>query len=142
MSVEESHPMGGWVRSIRFWIPALVVAGGWVGFHGAHQAPQPVPVKAAQPDNATVQQFVTEHCITCHNSDVKRGGLALDAISSEDPGKHAAVWEKVVRKVVARQMPPAGRKRPAEKAYDSFVAALEADLDRAAAARPHPGRTV
>src|SRR5205807_9120315 len=94
-----------------------------------------------QLDSATVKQFVTKHCTSCHNSDDKRAGLALDAISSEDIGAHPAVWEKVVRKLSTRQMPPVGRPRPDERTYDSFVAALEAALDRAAAARPNPGRT-
>src|SRR5262249_39791330 len=77
----------------------------------------------------------------CHNSDDRKGGLALDAINSEDVGAHARVWEKVVRKLTARQMPPAGRPRPDERAYESVVAALETALDRAAAACPDPGRT-
>jgi hypothetical protein len=121
---------------------ALVVAGGLVAFHQVHQASQPEPTKAAQRDSATVQLFVTQHCIKCHDSDTKRGGLTLDLISSEDVGRHAAVWEKVVRKIVARQMPPLGKPRPDEKTYASFVNALETALDRAAAARPDPGRTV
>ena len=38
-------------------------------------------------------------------------------------------------------MPPAGRPRPDTAAYDSFRLWVEAELDRAAAARPNPGRT-
>jgi hypothetical protein len=123
-------------------MPALVVAGVAAGLPWAQQPPQPEPAPEPQPDSATVQKFVTQHCITCHNGDDKRGGLALDAISADDVGTHAAIWEKVVRKVVARQMPPAGKKRPDEKAYEAFTAALTTALDRAAAARPDPGRTV
>jgi hypothetical protein len=124
------------------WTLALVVAGGLIGFHRVHQASPPEPAKEAQLDTTTVQKFVTQHCIKCHDSDTKRGGLALDILSSEDVGKHAAVWEKVVRKVVARQMPPLGKPRPDEKTYASFVTALETALERAAAAHPDPGRTV
>jgi hypothetical protein len=89
----------------------------------------------------SVEQFVTQHCIDCHNKDDKRAGLALDAISSENVDAHARIWEKVVRKLVARQMPPPGKPRPDERTYESFIAALEAALDCAAAARPNPGRT-
>src|SRR5262249_3953021 len=121
---------------------ALVVAGGLLVFHRAHQASPPEPAKEALPDSATVQKFVTQHCFKCHDSDTKKGELALDVLNSEDVGKHAAVWEKVVRKVVARQMPPLGKPRPDEKTYASFVTALETALDRAAAAHPDPGRTV
>src|SRR5262249_33252475 len=83
----------------------------------------------------------TRHCLSCHNSDDKKAGLALDAVSSQGVAAHPEVWEKVARKLGARQMPPLGRPRPDERTYTSFVAALEAELDRVAAARPRPGRT-
>ncbi len=38
-------------------------------------------------------------------------------------------------------MPPPGRPRPDEAAYDALIAHLETSLDRAAAANPDPGRT-
>ena len=38
-------------------------------------------------------------------------------------------------------MPPAGRPRPDEAAYDGLIAHLETSLDRVAAAHPDPGRT-
>jgi hypothetical protein len=123
-------------------MPALLVVGGWVGVHWAHHAPQPGPAQEAQLDAATVKQCVAKHCTSCHNSDDKKGGLDLDTISSRDISAHAATWEKVVRKLVTRQMPPVGKPRPDEKTYDSFVTALEGALDRAAALRPNPGRTV
>ena len=46
-------------------------------------------------------------------------------------------WEKVVRKLRARQMPPVGKRRPNEKEYNTIVAALETKLDKIAAARSH-----
>ncbi len=46
-----------------------------------------------------------------------------------------------MRKLRARSMPPAGRPRPTEAAYDGLVAHLETSLDRVAAANPDPGRT-
>ena len=55
--------------------------------------------------------------------------------------EHPAVWEKVVRKLRARQMPPVGKPRPNEASYEAIVAYLEGSLDRAAAAHPNPGRT-
>jgi hypothetical protein len=99
------------------------------------------PSPEARLERAAVSRFVTRHCTDCHNGDVKRGGLDLDGIKTERVGDHPKVWEKVVRKLAARQMPPAGKPRPDEKTYESFVAALEADLDRTAGERPDPGRT-
>ena len=55
--------------------------------------------------------------------------------------RHPEVWEKVVRRLVARQMPPEGAVRPKGPAYDSVVSWLAGSLDRAAAEHPDPGRT-
>ena len=82
------------------------------------------------------------YCITCHNERLRTGGLLLDRVDVEHVGEAAEVWEKVVRKLRAGQMPPAGRPRPAQAAYEGLAAWLETELDRAAAGRPNPGRPV
>jgi hypothetical protein len=127
--------------SARWWVPILFLAGGLVHLNWGQTTSQGQPPAQAMSERDIVTTFVRHHCTRCHNSDDKRGGLALDAVLPEDVGNHPALWEKVVRKLTARQMPPAGRPRPDERTYDSVVAALEAELDRAAAARPDPGRT-
>src|SRR5262245_10179366 len=140
--------------SARWWVLVLFLAGGLVSWRlvslnwgqQPSQGPPPPEARLERPDVKTLERvdvkaFVTRHCTSCHNSDSKRGGLALDDVSPEDVGAHPKVWEKVVRKLAARQMPPGSRRRPDERTYDSVVAALEAELDRAAAARPNPGRS-
>src|SRR5207249_8541288 len=62
-------------------------------------------------------------------------------VAARDVSEHPDAWEKVVRKIRARQMPPVGMPRPDEAAYDAAIASLETSLDRAAAANPDPGRT-
>ena len=76
------------------------------------------------------------YCVACHNREDKTAGLALDAISSEDVSRNPEAWEKVVRKLVARQMPPEDEVRPSRRTYDAFVSLLAGSLDRAAAAEP------
>jgi hypothetical protein len=68
-------------------------------------------------------------------------GLALDSIDVAKAGEQPDVWEKVVRKLRAGLMPPAGRARPDSASQEQFVSWLETELDRAAAAMPNPGRT-
>jgi Protein of unknown function (DUF1592)/Protein of unknown function (DUF1588)/Protein of unknown function (DUF1587)/Protein of unknown function (DUF1595)/Protein of unknown function (DUF1585)/Cytochrome C oxidase, cbb3-type, subunit III len=85
--------------------------------------------------------LVETYCLSCHDDDHRKGGLALDAMLKSGVGDHPEVWEKVVRKLRARQMPPIGKDRPDDATYDAVVAALEASLDRAASAHPNPGRT-
>ncbi len=123
--------------SARWWAAALLLAALAVGWNRAQTPPAP----KAPPGRATLRTFVTRHCADCHNADLQRGGLDLDGIKAEAVGAHPKLWEKVARKLAARQMPPAGKPRPDEATYQSFVAALEADLDRAAALHPDPGRT-
>jgi Protein of unknown function (DUF1592)/Protein of unknown function (DUF1588)/Protein of unknown function (DUF1585)/Protein of unknown function (DUF1587)/Protein of unknown function (DUF1595)/Cytochrome C oxidase, cbb3-type, subunit III len=98
-------------------------------------------MKRASPAAAPHMALVDEYCVACHDEFEKKGNLALDSIDA-DVAKHPDVWEKVVRKLRARQMPPVGRKeRPDEATYDTTIAFLETALDRAAAHQPNPGRT-
>src|SRR5689334_16741999 len=64
----------------------------------------------------TVKPFITQHCTSCHNNTGKKGGLALDTVSAKDVASNPDVWEKVVRKLASREMPPVGRPRPDERA--------------------------
>ena len=61
-------------------------------------------------------------------------------MNREKAGGDAAVWEKVVHKLRKRAMPPAGRPRPDAAGYNSLITYLENELDRAAEAKPNPGR--
>jgi hypothetical protein len=98
---------------------------------------KPVPRASSGAHAALVDQY----CLSCHDEAEKKGGLALDMAVAQDVSQHPDLWEKVVRKLRARQMPPVGKDRPGEAAYDAAVASLEASLDRAAVAKPNPGRT-
>jgi mono/diheme cytochrome c family protein len=94
-------------------------------------------VAAVPPERAVVNQY----CVSCHSSKMKAGGLALDAVSAQNVDQRTDVWERVVRKLRARYMPPAGLPRPDEATYNAVVSSLVASLDSAAAAKPNPGRT-
>src|SRR5262249_28109948 len=71
------------------------------------------------------QALLNQYCITCHNAKAKAGGLALDKLDLQHVGADAETWEKVVRKVRAGMMPPAGAKRPDRKSLDAFASAVE-----------------
>jgi hypothetical protein len=64
----------------------------------------------------------------------------LDKADVEHVGDGAEVWEKVIRKIHGRAMPPLGMPRPDQATLDGFASSLEVALDRAAASRPEPGR--
>ena len=100
-----------------------------------------VAVATAQTAASPERTAVTRYCVACHNSKVKTGGLSLDAADVHNPAAQSEAWEKVVRKLRTRSMPPAGLPRPDEKTYVALLSSIESSLDKAAAAKPNPGRT-
>jgi len=119
------------------WTAVGVLAVGLAGAPVAQERSQPSSSLPSDGHRAVINTY----CLSCHNSKAKAGGLELDAINTQDVGDHAEAWEKVVRKMRARQMPPIGSRRPDEATYTAALASLEASLDRAAVADPNPGRT-
>ena len=96
---------------------------------------------SAQPHDD--RALLARYCVGCHNDRTLTAGVSLQGVDLDRVGEHAEeveLWEKVVRKLRARAMPPAGRPRPDEAEYEGLVARLEAAIDAAAAARPNPGR--
>jgi hypothetical protein len=63
-------------------------------------------------------------------------------MSAADPSARPDVWEKVVRKLRAGEMPPAGMPSPDEAASQAFTAALTDEMDAAARRSPFAGRPV
>src|SRR5688572_31035941 len=82
----------------------------------------------AQAHLATVNQY----CVGCHNDRTKTAGVSFQGLAADSIGQHAEVFEKAVRKMRGRVMPPPGARQPAPAAVDALVAWLETTLDRAA----------
>ncbi len=78
------------------------------------------------------------YCVGCHNDAEFAATCRSNAIDTDNIGNEADVWERVVRKLKTRTMPPQDEPRPEAETYASFAAWLEAELDRTA--RPNPGR--
>jgi mono/diheme cytochrome c family protein len=86
--------------------------------------------------------IVDRYCLNCHNEMDFAGELAFDTLDVENVGKDADVWEKAVRKLRVRAMPPHGDDiiRPDEREYTALLSYLETSLDAHAAKHPDPGR--
>jgi hypothetical protein len=107
----------------------------------ARQAPaQTLASSATAAPPAEIRKVLDRHCVTCHNGRLKTAGLELDAMNVDDVARDAARWEQVVKKLRSGAMPPPGSPRPDHATYERLVASIEGALDRAAAARPNPGR--
>jgi hypothetical protein len=80
------------------------------------------------------------YCDTCHFGPKARAGLNLEALDLANLGGKGAIWEKVLRKLRSREMPPAGVPRPDAATYSALVGAIESERDRLAEIKPNPGR--
>src|SRR5580765_2005824 len=107
-------------------------------------APQPQVSRAAEA--AKYRTWLNQNCVGCHNSRVKQPAddpINLESANVEDVLVSAATWERVLRKLAVRAMPPQGGKHPSEPEYVAFTAWLSTSLDRAWAGKGlTPGRFV
>src|SRR5215831_11383664 len=89
---------------------------------------------------AAAQTTLNKYCVTCHSDRLKTAGLTLENLDVERPSTHAETWEKVIRKLRTRAMPPPNAARPSEQTYDALAGYLETSIDREAQREPHPGK--
>lgn len=123
-------------RSIAVLLSSAVVAA-----HAGGRCPSADSAERPAADRAKLDEFFESHCSQCHDRTTQNGNLAFENLDRDDLARSAESWEKVVRKLATRQMPPKESPRPAEQDYDAVVAYLESALDSAAKKAPHPGRT-
>jgi hypothetical protein len=94
----------------------------------------------AQERGTDFGQVVNQYCVACHNDTLQTAGLSLQHLKTDNVGVDGAIWEKVLRKLKARTMPPSGMPRPDDTTYDSFGNYLESELNLYAQNNPYPGR--
>ena len=90
---------------------------------------------AAESQTALVKQY----CVGCHSDRGKAGGLTLASFDAARAAENGAITEKMIRKLRAGMMPPAGARRPEGTTLIDLAKALEDRIDRAATLSPNPG---
>ena len=94
----------------------------------------------SQPANQTGQHPESQwstiqlYCFGCHNEGVRAGNLFLDQLGAESVPEHPEIFEKVVRKLRGRQMPPPGIDQPSQQEVDALIGWLESTLDESSKA--------
>jgi len=126
----------------RFSAALVFVCAAWSG--GTYRAVQAVPPaqnpavsRAPSPDANAV---INKYCVSCHSERLRTGGVVLQGADAANVAANAELWERVLAKLRAGSMPPAGSPRPDAATYDAVASGLEAALDRAWTAHPNPGR--
>ena len=116
--------------------PAVATAGGGAArprLAVSHRA------SAAASEPASENAVLSDYCVKCHNPTGHAGGLSLDGFRIEHADAHAETAERMIRKLRAGLMPPAGATRPDEASASAVIAALESVVDRSASAHPFAG---
>src|SRR5262245_46649284 len=97
---------------------------------------------SALPEVATAAAqtaLVKQYCAGCHSDRGKAGGLTLASFDAAAIAGDPVVAEKMIRKLRAGMMPPAGARRPEAAVLTGLAEAFETRIDRAAALNPNPG---
>jgi len=127
-----------------FSIFALILTSGLILLKAQNRPAQPpraaTPVAAAAPAPVNLRNFFDTYCVACHDEELRTAGLELDTLDLTKPAANAEVLEKVIGRLRAASMPPAGMPRPDSATYRAVFTALENQLDQAWAANPNPGR--
>src|SRR5262245_25416726 len=85
-----------------------------------------VPLAAG---SVEVLAFVQKSCTGCHNEKVKSGDLDLKVLETSETFEHdREIWEKVVEKLKAGQMPPPGSPRPPASIIATITHWLESEF--------------
>ena len=108
----------------------------------ASSADKSVAAAAAHPQFNAQALWQTEkvYCDTCHFGPKARAKLNLEGLDLSNLAANGETWEKVLRKLRNREMPPVGMPRPSEAMYKTLVSAIEGERDRIAEVQPNPGR--
>ena len=107
-------------------------------------APRLTPAQTAPQTSGPDQQMavIKQYCAGCHNDRAKAGGFSFDGITAAGIAQHGELFEKAVRKLRGRVMPPPGARQPSATEIDSLVAFLEDSLDKAAGQSHIPDQAV
>jgi len=92
----------------------------------------PGAASAAEMSPAAQRQLIDDYCMNCHNYSENAGGLELEIFDPASPLDDAEMSEKVIRKLRAGMMPPAGEKRPDFKTVQLLTSTMEQNIDSTA----------
>jgi hypothetical protein len=78
---------------------------------------------------AAQRQLIDTYCMDCHNYSDYAGGVEFEVFDPGSAHESAAVAERMLKKLRAGMMPPAGKPRPDFATVQAFAASLESEVD-------------
>ncbi|MCA9737701.1 MAG: DUF1592 domain-containing protein [Gemmatimonadota bacterium] len=107
------------------WLAAALAAGGDAAVH--------------QPPEDAYEGVVEQYCMRCHNDQRLTGNLSLESFTFDGAADQGEIAEKMIKKLRAGMMPPAGARRPEADSLQLLMVALEDRMDELARENPNPG---
>jgi len=96
------------------------------------------PAAGAQHVSLDSGALINKYCTECHNGEDYAGGLDLQDVSAHTLADKPDVGEKLIKRLRASMMPPAGKERPPYDVVQKLAQSLEQSIDaRAATQGPH-----
>ncbi|MES2624732.1 MAG: DUF1592 domain-containing protein [Pseudomonadota bacterium] len=96
------------------------------------------PYASAQGSKGSVDTgaLLGEYCTKCHNLEDYSGGIDLEGMDAHALAESPEMAEKVIKRLRAGMMPPAGEDRPEYDVVQSMAADLEQTIDSQASLKP------
>ena len=82
------------------------------------------------------EALIDRYCAGCHNSSDFAGGVDLEFASAASIAERPQVGEKMIKRLRAGMMPPAGKERPDYDTVQLLAQNLEENIDKIAATKP------
>lgn len=84
--------------------------------------------------------ILEKYCHDCHGAGVEKGGVTLDEFDDVMALRDHKLWERVLRNVRTKVMPPADEAQPSAEERDTLMRWIKRDGFGLDPARPDPGR--
>jgi hypothetical protein len=93
----------------------------------------------AQDARVDSEALIGKYCAACHNSTDFAGGVDLEFASADSIAERPRIGEKMIKRLRAGMMPPAGKDRPDYDTVQKLAKSVEENIDKIAATKgPHP----
>ena len=109
-------------------LAATVLLASWTAVFtaGPEGSAPPLPQASARaPEGVAELATIQQYCLGCHNDRARVADVSFEGITAASVGEHAELFEKAVRKLRGRVMPPPGSRQPESAAVDAVVAWLK-----------------
>lgn len=91
--------------------------------------------KLGQQFSESIQPFLNQHCVRCHNAEKLTSGIRVDHLDASLADRHLKLWAGIRQQIIVKAMPPEDEPQPPNSQREQVVDWITKSL---AAARSRP----